>query len=81
MVIPSSQSVAHWLKVWRIRDFGLLPRIWHHIEETFSEFIESVFIEIPNDVFRMGKNIIVLVIYRPPGTDVNECSILLNGIL
>ena len=43
--------------------------------------VESVFIEIPHDVFRMGKNIIVGVIYRPPGADVNECNIFLNEIL
>ena len=47
----------------------------------FNEFIESVFVEIPNDVFRMGKSIVVGVIYRPPGTDVSHCNILLNEIL
>ena len=47
----------------------------------FNEFIESVFVEIPNDVFRMGKSIVVGVIYRPPGTDVSECYILLKEIL
>ena len=47
----------------------------------FNEFIESVFVEIPNDVSRMGKSIVVSVIYRPPGTDVSQCDILLNEIL
>ena len=47
----------------------------------FNEFIESVFVEIPNDVFRMGKSIVIGVIYRPPGTDVSQCNILLNEIL
>ena len=46
----------------------------------FNEFIESVFVEVPNDVFRMGKSIVVGVIYRPPGTDVSQCNILLNEI-
>ena len=47
----------------------------------FNEFIESVFVEIPNDVFRMGKGIVIGAIYRPPGTDVSQCNIMLNEII
>ena len=36
-----------------------------------DDSFESVFIEIANDVFKMGKNIIIGVIYRPPGTDLS----------
>ena len=35
----------------------------------FDECMESVFIEIPKDVFKMDKNIIVGTVYRPPGTN------------
>ena len=49
-----------------------------------NNLFESVFIEIPNTVFNTGKNIIVGVIYRPPGTDMdmfnNELSNLLESI-
>ena len=38
----------------------------------FNDHIESIFIEIDNSQFDMGKNIIVGVIYRPPGTDINQ---------
>ena len=31
--------------------------------------MESVFIEMPKDVFKMDKNVIVGVVYRPPGTN------------
>ena len=37
----------------------------------FDDSFESVFIEVANDVFKMGKNIIIGVIYRPPGTDLS----------
>ena len=47
----------------------------------FHILVESVFVEIPNDVFRMGESIVVGVINRPPGTDVSQCNILLNEIL
>ena len=50
----------------------------------FNNLFESVFIEIPNTVFNTGNNIIVGVIYRPPGTDMdmfnNELSNLLESI-
>ena len=50
----------------------------------FNNLFESVFIEIPNTVFNTGKNIIVGVIYRPPGTDMdmfnNELSNHLESI-
>ena len=34
--------------------------------------MESVFIEIPKDVFRMDKNIIVGTVYYPPGTNLDK---------
>ena len=40
-----------------------------------------MFTEIPHDVFRMGKKIIVGVIYRHPGAVHSECIILSNEIL
>ena len=50
----------------------------------FNNLFESVFIEIPNNMFNTGNNIIVDVIYRPPGTDMdmfnNELSNLLESI-
>ena len=47
----------------------------------FNEFIKSVFVEILNDVFRMGKSIVVGVIYRPPGSDFSQRNILSNEFL
>ena len=50
----------------------------------FNNLFESVFIEIPNNMFNTRKTIIVGVIYRPPGTDMdmlnNEPSNLLESI-
>ena len=50
----------------------------------FNNLFESVFIEIQNKMFNTGKNIIVGVIYRPPGTDMdmfdNELSDRLDSI-
>ena len=43
--------------------------------------MESLFVEIPSTVFRMEKNIIIGIIYRPPGTDLNKFSDLLANIL
>ena len=36
----------------------------------FDDCMESVFIEIPKDVYELGKNVIIGTIYRPPGTDI-----------
>ena len=56
----------------------------HHDLVVFNNLFESVLIEIPNTVFNTGKNIIVSVIYRPPGTDMdmfnNELPNLLESI-
>ena len=50
----------------------------------FNNLFESVFIEIQNNVFNTWNNIIVGVIYRPPGTDMdmfnNELSDRLESI-
>ena len=50
----------------------------------FNNHFESVFLEIPNNVFNTRKNIIIGVIYLPPGTDMDmfnsEFSNLLNAI-
>ena len=35
-----------------------------------NEFCESIFIEIDKDIFDKKKNIIIAVIYRPPGSDI-----------
>ena len=42
------------------------------IDLIFNEFIDSVFVEIPNNLFRISKTIVVDVIYRSPGTDVSQ---------
>ena len=39
--------------------------------EIFNEYNESIFIEIEKTVFGMEKNVIIVVIYRPPNTDIN----------
>ena len=39
--------------------------------EIFNEYNESIFIEIKKTVFGMEKNVIIVVIYRPPNTDIN----------
>ena len=52
--------------------------------EHMGDIYESVFIEIDKDAFSKDKNVIIGVIYRPPGTDLeifNEhISILLNKL-
>ena len=52
--------------------------------EHMGDIYESVFIEIDKDAFSKNKNVIIGVIYRPPGTDLeifNEhISILLNKL-
>ena len=35
-----------------------------------DELCESIFIEIDKDIFDKKKNIIIAVIYRPPGSDI-----------
>ena len=54
----------------------------HRIDSSvYNEFIEFVFIDIPIDVFRIDKNIMVVLIYWPPKTGVSQCRILLNETL
>ena len=43
--------------------------------------MESLFVEIPGSEFKMEKNIILGIIYRPPGTDLNQFSDLFGNIL
>ena len=43
--------------------------------------LESVFIEVDKDSFLLGKNIIIGVIYRPPGTDINLFTTFKKKIL
>ena len=47
----------------------------------FNDYFESVFLEIPNSVFNTGKNIIIGVIYRPPGTDMDMFNSEFSNIL
>ena len=50
-----------------------------------DDIFESVFIEIDKDIFQRGKNIIIGVIYRPPGTDLptfnDSMSLMLSGLI
>ena len=47
----------------------------------FCDIMESLFVEIPGSEFKMEKNIILGIIYRPPGTDLNQFSDLFGNIL
>ena len=47
----------------------------------FNDHFESVFLEIPNSVFNTGKNIIIGVIYRPPGTDMDMFNSEFSNLL
>ena len=46
-----------------------------------GDIYESVFIEIDKDVFNKEKNIIIGVIYRPPGTDLENFFECISMIL
>ena len=39
--------------------------------DIFNEVIESVFVEIDKDALKCNANVLVGVVYRPPGTDMN----------
>ena len=39
---------------------------------TFSEHIESVFIEINNETLTINRNIVIGVIYRTPNTNIKD---------
>ena len=57
-----------------------IPDPNRHYLEVVGDIYESVFIEIDKDVFNKEKNIIIGVIYRPLGTDLeifNECISLI----
>ena len=45
---------------------------------TFSNCMESIFIELPKDYVKSEKNIIIGVIYRPPGTEIDSFITELN---
>ena len=47
----------------------------------FCDIMESSFVEIPGSEFKMEKNIILGIIFRPPGTDLNQFSDLFGNIL
>ena len=47
----------------------------------FNDLLESVFIEIPKDVFKMDKNMIIGVVYRPPGGDLSLFNAFFADIL
>ena len=47
----------------------------------FCDIMESLFVEIPGSEFKMEKNIILGIIYWPPGTDLNQFSDLFGNIL
>ena len=47
----------------------------------FDDCMESVFIEIPKDVFKLGKNVIIGTIYRPPGTDITQFNKKLEAVV
>jgi hypothetical protein len=49
--------------------------------QIFCQELESLFIEIPKDCLGSTKNTLVGVIYRPPGTDLENFLILLNDLL
>ena len=45
----------------------------YHIRQdltSVSSIMESIFIEVPRDATTLGKDVLIGVIYRPPGTDV-----------
>ena len=50
-----------------------------------DDFFENIFIEIDKDIFQRGINIIIGVIYRPPGTDLptfnDSMSLMLSGLI
>ena len=70
------------------RGGGVSIYIKEHIEFSLREdlnqndnIIESIFIEIDKDQFNKDKNIIVGVIYRPPGTDIKEFNEVMLELL
>lgn len=47
----------------------------------FNEYVECITIEIEKHVFAFPKNVIISVIYRPPGSDVNSFIENINTLL
>ena len=47
----------------------------------FDNLLESVFIEIQIDAVQSFKNVIIGVIYRPPGTDLCEFNVMIGELL
>ena len=48
---------------------------------TFTDLMESIFIEIPNKEINCGKNIIIGVIYRPPGNNIEDFNLHLTAVV
>ena len=46
----------------------------------FTEYLESVFIEIPSYAFHLGQTVLIGTIYRPPGMDLYQFNTLLCDI-
>ena len=49
--------------------------------EISSPTIECIFIEIEKNSFNSDKNIIVGIVYRPPGTDISVFMEVFNSLL
>ena len=47
----------------------------------YNESCEFIFIEIEKEIFQQSKNIIIAVIYRPPGTDLKAFNNDMDGLL
>ena len=60
-------SMGGWVALCIMKHLNYLER---HDLAIYDIDIESVFIEINKDNFHSGKNIIVGVLYRPPGNDI-----------
>ena len=56
---------------------------YFHREELsgFDDCIESVLIEIPKDVFQLGKNVIIGTIYRPAATVTTQFNKKLEAVV
>ena len=46
-----------------------------------NEIIESMFIEIDKEILGKNKNVIIGIIYRPPGTDIKNFNDRLEELL
>ena len=46
-----------------------------------SDLCEYIFVEIEKEIFQQSKNIVIAVIYRPPGTDLKAFSDAMHDLL